>query len=60
MSWFFSPEACRILTSRPGIEPTLPALKGEILTTGLPGKFAIYILNEQMNKTQNSRNQGPS
>ena len=23
----------------PGIEPTLPALEGEVLTTGLPGKF---------------------
>ena len=31
-------EACRTLVSRPGIEPTSPALQGRFLTTGLPGE----------------------
>ena len=31
-------EACGILASQPGIEPTPPALEGEILTTGPSGK----------------------
>ena len=36
---FFSGlEPCGILTPQPGIEPTPPALKGEILTTGPSGK----------------------
>ena len=35
---FFGPEACGILAPRPGIEPTVPALEGEVLTTGPPGK----------------------
>ena len=38
MFWFFGPEACGILAPRPGIEPTTPALEGEVSTTGLPGK----------------------
>ena len=36
--FFFGHEACRILAPRPGIEPTPPALEGEVLTTGPPGK----------------------
>ena len=36
--WFFGHEACGILAPGPGIEPTSPALEGEVLTTGLPGK----------------------
>ena len=36
MFWFFGLEACGILAAQPGIEPTLPALKGEVLTTGPP------------------------
>ena len=32
------PVACGILVPRPGIEPTSPALEGEFLATGLPGK----------------------
>ena len=35
MFWFFGPEAC-------GIEPAPPALEGEVLTTGLPGKAQDY------------------
>lgn len=36
--WYFGHEACGILAPRPGIEPTLPALKGKISTTEPPGK----------------------
>ena len=36
--WFFGREACGILAPRPGIEPAPPALEGEVLTTGPPGK----------------------
>ena len=38
MFWFFGHEACGILAFQPGIEPTPPTLKGEVLTTGPPGK----------------------
>ena len=34
-------EACGILAPRPGIEPAPPALEGEVLTTGLPGKSLV-------------------
>ena len=34
MFWYFGQEACGILASRPGVEPQLPALEGEIFTTG--------------------------
>ena len=33
--WFFGREACGI---RPGMEPAPPALEGEVLAIGLPGK----------------------
>ena len=36
--WIFGHEACGILAPRPGIEPAPPALEGEVLTTGPPGK----------------------
>ena len=36
--FFFGKEACGILAPWPGIEPTLPALQGKVLTTGPPGK----------------------
>ena len=38
MFWFFGGEACGILAPRPGIEPAPPALEGEVLTPGPPGK----------------------
>ena len=44
MFWFFGREACGILAPRPGIEPAPPALEGEVLTTGLPGKSLDTIL----------------
>ena len=36
--WFFVHEACGIPAPWPGIKPTTPALEGEVLTTGPPGK----------------------
>ena len=37
--WFFGHEACGIfLAPQPGIEPTPPALEGEALSSGPPGK----------------------
>ena len=36
--FFFCYEACGILVPRPGIEPTPPTLKGNVLTTGPPGE----------------------
>ena len=44
MFWIFGCEACGILAPQPGIEPTLPALEGEVLTTGPPGKSLRSIL----------------
>ena len=41
MFWFFKHKACGILAPQPGIEPALPALEGDFLTTGPPG---IYLL----------------
>ena len=38
MFWFFGREACGILAPGPGIKPAPPALEGEVLTTGPPGK----------------------
>ena len=38
MLWFFDQEACRVLTSQSGTEPSPPALEGEVWTTGPPGK----------------------
>ena len=35
--------ACRILVPWPGIEPASPALQGEFLTPGLPGKTLQHI-----------------
>ena len=50
MFWVFDHEACRISAPQPAIEPTTPALEGEVLTTGLPGKSLemIYVLNRQI------------
>ena len=38
MFWFSDLEACGALAPLPGIEPVPLALKGEVMTTGLPGK----------------------
>ena len=42
MLWIFGPEACEILAPWPRIEPALPALEGEVLTTGPPGKSQMF------------------
>ena len=42
MFWFFGPEACGILAPWPGIKPAPPALEGEVLTTGPPGKSLVF------------------
>ena len=34
----FGYEACGVLVSQAGLEPTPPALEGQVLTTGLPAK----------------------
>ena len=36
--WPFGHEACGILALKAGIEPSPPAVEGEVLTTRLPGK----------------------
>ena len=36
---FFGPEVCGILAPKPGIEP---ALEGNVLNTGLPGKSPYF------------------
>ena len=38
------PKACGILVPRPGIESMSPALAGEFLTTGPPGKSCLHFL----------------
>ena len=36
-------QACGILAPQPGIKPAPPALEGEVLTTGPPGKSPIPV-----------------
>ena len=43
---FFDHEACGILAPRPGIQPAPPALEGEVLTTGPPGKSLEWVLKD--------------
>ena len=38
MFWVFGPKACGNLAPQTGIKPAPPALEGEVLTTGPPGK----------------------
>ena len=40
---FFGHKACRILAPPLGIEPTPPALEGEVLTTGPPWKYLLLL-----------------
>ena len=42
MFWFFGHKVCGIWAPRPGMEPAPPALEGEALTTGPPGKSHSY------------------
>ena len=48
MFWIFGPEACGILASRPEIKPPPPALEGEILTTGPPGKSLFFLIKKYL------------
>ena len=45
--WVLGPEACGILASLAGMEPTPPALKCAILTTGPPGKSLMLLLSKK-------------
>ena len=47
---FVAPEACGVLALWPGIEPAPPALEGEVLTTGPPGKSRRWLLFKNNNK----------
>ena len=43
---FYDHEPCRILAPLSGTEPVPPALEGEVLTIGPPGKPLGYFLTE--------------
>ena len=43
MFWFFGLKSCGNLAPQPGIEPAPPALEGEVLLTGPPGKSLTLI-----------------
>ena len=36
---FFGYKACEVLPPQPGTEPAPPALEGNVLTAGPPGKY---------------------
>ena len=42
MLWFSGYKAHGILVPWPGVEPTLPAMEGEVSTTGSPGKSFLF------------------
>ena len=44
--FFFGPEACGVLALWPEVEPAPPALEGQVLTPGPPGKshFTFIII----------------
>ena len=50
MFWFFGHKARGILALRPRIKPAPPALEGEVLTTGPPGKSPrqVILMNRQV------------
>ena len=49
MFWFSGHEACGILAPQAGIEPVPPAFRTEVLTTGLPGKSPMVVLDLKKN-----------
>ena len=56
MFWFFGLKACGILAPPPGIEPVPPALEGEVLTTGPPGKSPAldpFVVAKTVNNKKN-------
>ena len=46
MFWCFGHEVCGILSLLPLIEPTPPALEGEVLTTGPAGNYPQNFLKD--------------
>ena len=44
MFWVFGHEAYGILALQPGVKPAPPALEGEVLITGPPGKAWVKTL----------------
>ena len=46
MFWVFDHKACGILTPRPGIEPTPPALGDDVLTAGRQGSPPNHLCHE--------------
>ena len=52
MFWFFGLKSCGNLAPQPGIEPAPPALEGEVLLTGPPGKSQCpFFENDQLGFT---------
>ena len=45
---FFGHKGCGILTPGPGIKPSSPALEGEFLATGPPGKSQKPLLKDTL------------
>ena len=47
MFWIFCHEASGILTPQPGIKSAPPALEGEVLTPGPPGKSPKFLVSRE-------------
>ena len=43
MGWGFGPEASGVLAAQPGTELEPPAMEGEIVTTGIPGRCILCV-----------------
>ena len=43
MSQIVRHEACGVIASQPGMEPTSPALEGEVVATGPPREVPVFI-----------------
>ena len=46
MYWLFGWKTCEIVAPGPGIKQTQPALKGEVLAAGPPGKSLSKLFKE--------------
>ena len=44
MFWFLGFPACGLLGPQPGTEPARPALEGQVVTSGWPGKSLCSLL----------------
>ena len=47
---FWPKKACGLLAPRPGIKPAPPALEGEVLSTGPPGKSPLLFFLKSLPK----------